>query len=63
MSSTAKAELCALFINFREAVPARITLEEMKHKQPPTQTQTDNTTALGVVNDNTVSKKLKSMDM
>ena len=35
----------------------------MGHKQPPTPMQTDNTTALGVVNDNIVSKKLKSMDM
>ena len=63
MSSAAEAELCALFINFREAVPARIALGEMRHKQPPTPMQTDNTTALGVVNDNIVSKKLKSMDM
>ena len=34
MSSAAEAELGALFINCREAVPARHTLEEMGHKQP-----------------------------
>ena len=59
----AEAEICELFINFREAIPARIVLEEMGHKQPPTPVQTDNTTALGVANNNIVSKKLKSMDM
>ena len=63
MSSAAEAELCALFINCREAVPEMTTLEEMGHKHPPTPMQTDNTTALGVVNNNIVSKKLKSMDM
>ena len=63
MSSAAEAELSALFINCREAVPARHTLEEMGHKQPPTPMQTDNTTALGVVTNNIASKRLKSMDM
>ena len=63
MSSAAEAELGALFINCREAVPARHTLEEMGHKQPPTPMQTDNTTALGVVTNNIASKRLKSMDM
>ena len=63
MSSAAEAELGALFINCREAVPARHTLEEMGHKQPPTPMQTDNTTALGVVTNNIASKHLKSMDM
>ena len=62
MSSAAEAELGALYINCREAVPAQHVLEFMGHKQPPTPMQTDNTTALGVVNKN-VMKKLKSMDM
>ena len=48
MSSAAEAELGALYINAREAVPQRITLTEMGHKQPQTPMQTDNTTALGV---------------
>ena len=63
MSSAAEAELGALFINCREEVPAHHTLEEMGHKQPPTPMQTNNTTALGVVTNNIVSKRLKSMDM
>ena len=62
LSSAAEAEVGALFINCREAVPARHVLEFLGHKQPPTPMQTDNTTALGVVNQN-VMKKLKSMDM
>ena len=48
MSSAAKAELGAFFINCREAIPARHALEIMGHKQPPTPIQTNNTTALGV---------------
>ncbi len=56
------AKIGTLSINCREAVPARHLLEFMGHKQPPTPMQTDNTTALGVVNKN-VMKKLKSIDM
>jgi hypothetical protein len=52
MSSAAEAELGALYINAREAVPKRQTLAEMGHKQPPTPMQTNNSTALGVVNNN-----------
>ena len=62
MSSAAEAEIGALFINCQEAVPARRVLKFLGHPQPPTPMQTDNTTALGVVNKN-VMKKLKSMDM
>jgi hypothetical protein len=62
MTSAAEAEIGALYINCREAIPARHTLEYMGHPQPPTPMQTDNTTALGVVNNN-VMKKLKAMDM
>ncbi len=62
MSSAAEAEIGALYINCKEAIPARHALEFLGHKQPPTPMQTDNTTALGVVNNN-VMKKLKSMDM
>ncbi len=62
MSSAAEAEIRALYINCREAIPARHTLEYLGHKQPPTPMQADNTTALGVVNNN-VMKKIKAMDM
>ncbi len=62
MSSVAEAEIGALYINCKEAILTQHTLEYLGHKQPPTPMQTDNTTALGVV-DNNVMKKLKSMDM
>jgi hypothetical protein len=62
MTSAAEAEIGAIYINCQEAVPARHTLEYMGHPQPPTLMQTDNITALGVVNNN-ILKKLKAMDM
>ena len=62
MTSAEEAEIGALYINCWEAVPARHTLEYMGHPQLPTPMQTDNITALGVVNNN-VMKKLKAMDM
>jgi hypothetical protein len=62
MSFMAEAEIGALYINCREAILARHTLEYLGHTQPPTPMLTDNTTALGVVNNN-VMKKLKAMDM
>ena len=63
MSSAAEAELGALYINACEAIPQRQCLEEMGHKQPPTPMQTDNTTALGVINNNIQPKRTKAMDM
>ena len=63
MTSAAEAELGALYINSREAVPQRILLEEMGHPQPKTPMQTDNTTALGVVNNNIQPRRTKAMDM
>jgi hypothetical protein len=62
MSSAAEAEVGALCINCREAIPARHTLNFIGHPQPLTPMQTDNTTALGVLNNNVI-KKLKAMDM
>jgi len=63
MSSAAEAELGALYINTREAVPIRNLLIEMGHPQPKTPVQTDNTTALGVVKSNIQPKRTKAMDM
>ena len=47
MSSAAEAELGALFINFKLAVPARKTLEELGHPHPKTPMQKDNSTEMG----------------
>ena len=46
MTSAAHAEIGALYINSRQAIPAQTTVEEMGHKQPPTPIKTDNTTSL-----------------
>ena len=63
MSSAAEAKLGALYINFCEAIPACHSLIKMGHPQPPTPVQTDNTTALGVVNNTIAPLPTKSMDM
>ena len=63
MPSAAAAEIGALFINTRQAIPTRQLLEEMGHPQPPTPIQTDNTTAHGFVTKNLEPKATKSTDM
>ena len=63
MTSAADAKIGALYINSRQAIPARQLLEEMGHKQPPTPIQTDNTTALGFVTKNLQPKATKSTEM
>eukprot|EP00804_Cyclotella_cryptica_P005170 CCRYP_014218-RA/>CCRYP_014218-RA protein AED:0.46 eAED:0.46 QI:0/-1/0/1/-1/1/1/0/194 len=63
MSSAAEAELGALYINAHEVIPLRHLLIEMGHPQPPTPIQTDNSTALGVVNNTIQPKHTKAMDM
>ena len=63
MSSAAEAELVALYINCHEAIPARHLLKAMVHNQPPTPTQNDNLTVLGVVTNKIYPKRTKAMDM
>jgi hypothetical protein len=41
MSSAAEAEIGAVFINAKEGAVLRTTLEELGHKQPPTEMETD----------------------
>jgi hypothetical protein len=62
MSSAAEAGIGTLYINCQEAIPTCHTLEFLGHTQTPTPMQTDNTTALKVVNNN-IMKKLKAIDM
>ena len=42
MSSAAEAEVGAMFLNAREAIPIRKCLENMGHPQPPTPMTVDN---------------------
>jgi hypothetical protein len=63
MSSAAKAELGALYLNAKEVVYLRQFLEEIGHPQPETPIQTDNTAAEGVINNKIQPKRTKAMDM
>ena len=59
MSSAAEAEIGAIYVNAREAVPDRQSLNEMGHHQPRTPMQTDNTDAHSVVTNNVQPKCTK----
>jgi hypothetical protein len=63
MSSAAKAEIGAVFINAKEGIVLRTTLEELGHNQPPTQMETDSTTVTGYSNGIIKQKRTKAIDM
>jgi hypothetical protein len=63
MSSATEAETGAVFINAKEGAVLRTTLEELRHKQPPTPMETDNTTATGYSNGTIKQKRTKAMNM
>jgi hypothetical protein len=63
MSSSAEAEIGAVFISATEGAVLRTTLEELGHKQPPTPMEIDNTTATGYRNGTIKQKRTKEMDM
>ena len=63
VSSAAEAEIAAVFINAKEAVPIRQSLEEMGHPQPPTEIITDNQAAHGILNKSCKQTRSKAIDM
>ena len=63
MSSAAEAELGALYMNAREAVPIRQSLTELGHPQPATPLETDNSTAHGILTSTIRQKLSKAFDM
>ena len=63
MVSALEAELAAMFYNSCKAIPLRITLEEMRHPQPPTNVTVDNSTARGLTQGTMITEKFKVMDM
>jgi hypothetical protein len=64
MSLAAEAELGSrIYLNAREAVYLWQILEEMRHPQPKTSIQTNNTTVEGVLNNKIQPKRTKAMDM
>ena len=63
MSSASEAKLAGLFIYANEMVPLRQALNEMVWPQPKSPIKCDNSTAVGVANQNIITRKTKSMDM
>jgi hypothetical protein len=63
LASAAEAETGAMFYNSQDALPIRVTLEEMGHPQPPTHVRGDNSTAIGVANDTIKVRRSKAIDM
>ena len=63
MSSSAEAELGALFINAKSAIAMHHTLKELGHHQPRTSVQTDNKMANDLLTNKIMPKALKAMDM
>jgi hypothetical protein len=63
MSSADEAKLGTFYVNTREAIPMQLLLEEMGYKQLATPSQTNNSTAHGVVTNNIQPQCTKAMDM
>jgi hypothetical protein len=63
MASAAEAELSAMYIAARDMVPLRNTLAEMGWPQPKSPIQTDNSTAVGFVNDTIITRRIKMICM
>jgi hypothetical protein len=61
MSSVQESETGSGFINAKDAVPMRTTLQEMGHPQGPTPVQFDNKCATGILTD--TQRRSKAMDM
>jgi len=63
MASAAEAEVGALYINAREMLPLRITLEERGHPQPYTALHTDNSIANDILNGTVKQSRSCAIDM
>jgi hypothetical protein len=63
VSSASKAEFSALFINARAALPLRVALEEMGHKQPATKLITNNSTVDGILYGTIKQNRSKGIDI
>ena len=63
MSSAQESETGTGYINARDAVPLRTSLDEMGHKQGPTPIQFDNLCATGILNGTVTQRRSKAMDM
>jgi hypothetical protein len=62
-ASASESEVGACFHNTQSGAPLRVTLTELGHAQPLTPLRTDNSTALGILNETIKQKGSKAMDM
>jgi hypothetical protein len=63
VAAAAESEVGACFQNAQTAAPLRVTLIELRHKQPVTPLRTDNSAAYEILNEIIKQKWSKSMDM
>ncbi len=63
MSSAQESETGTGYINAKDVVPMRNTLEELGHAQGPTPIHFDNLCATGIINDTVTKRRSKAMDM
>ena len=63
VASASEAEIAALFYNYKQAVPLKVTLKEMGHQQPCICITTDNSTMHGLITKSMIPKAAKAMDM
>jgi len=61
--TSAAEEIAALFKNGKPATIIRNTLEDMGYPQPLTPIDSDNSTAVGILNETIRQKRLQTMDM
>jgi hypothetical protein len=63
VTSADESEVGACFQNAKSGAPLRVTLTELYHIQPATPLRTDNSTALGILNETIKQKRSKVMEM
>ena len=63
MGSAAETEVGASYINGQEAIPLQQALKEMRHTQPPTTMQVNNTFSVGFANGTVEQKRSKAIGM
>jgi hypothetical protein len=63
VASASKAELGALFLNCKEGMIFRLTMEELGHPQPKRQVHCDNAIAVGMANNKVKRQQSHLMEM
>ena len=63
LSSAAESEMSAMFKNVMQGIIIRTILADLNHKQPPTPVRTNNSIALGIVNDTIKQVRSRTMDI